>query len=60
MLPFEGSYDWDRFCKVFPCDTFGGIFLLEVEMRESAYKTPAEFLSEALKRGEKLRKACRK
>ncbi|UCD06581.1 MAG: sugar phosphate isomerase/epimerase [candidate division WOR-3 bacterium] len=59
MLPFEGSYDWDRFCKVFPCDAFGGIFLLEVEMRESAYKTPAEFLSEAFRRGEKLRKACR-
>lgn len=59
MLPFEGSYDWDSFCRAFPCEAFGGIFLLEVEMRESAYKTPTEFLDEAFNRGEKLRKACR-
>ena len=58
MLPFEGTSDWDGFCRVFPGDTFSGIFLLEVEMRESAYKTPVEFLIEAFRRGEKLRKAC--
>jgi len=59
MLPFEGTYDWDRFCEIFPHEVFSGIFLLEVEMRESAYRTPAEFLDEAFRRGEKLRKACR-
>jgi len=59
-LPFEGTYDWKGFCKVFPRDTFSGIFLLEVEMRESVFELPGEFLSEAFKRGEKLRRACTK
>ena len=60
ILPFEGTFDWAGISKVFPRDTFGGIFLLEVEMRESAFKSPGEFLSEAFKRGEKLRRACTK
>lgn len=58
ILPFEGTYNWDGFCKSFPCEVFGGIFLLEVEMRESAYRIPSEFVSEAFSRGEKLRAAC--
>ncbi len=58
MLPFEGIYDWEGFCKVFTRICFEGIFLLEVEMRESAFASPAEFLIEAFRRGEKLRKAC--
>jgi sugar phosphate isomerase/epimerase len=58
ILPFEGTYDWDGFCKAFPCDVFSGVFLLEVEMRESAFESPVEFLSEAFRRGEKLRRAC--
>jgi sugar phosphate isomerase/epimerase len=58
ILPFEGSYDWDRFCGVFSRLFFEGIFLLEVEMRESAFESSTQFLIEAFTRGEKLRKAC--
>jgi len=60
MLPFEGFYDWDGFCKVFTRVCFDGVFLLEVEMRESAFESPVEFIIEAFRRGEKLRKACGK
>jgi sugar phosphate isomerase/epimerase len=60
MLPFEGVYDWSGFCTVFTRVFFDGVFLLEVEMRESAFLSPAEFLIEAFRRGEKLRKACGK
>ena len=54
MLPYEGTFDWDGFCRVFSTLTLDGIFLLEVEMRESAIKSPREFLIEAFLRGKKL------
>jgi sugar phosphate isomerase/epimerase len=56
ILPFEGTYRWDAFCAAFSEIKFGGIFLLEVEMRESAFKSPQEFLKETFRRGRKLLK----
>ncbi len=54
ILPFEGTYDWDQFASIFSRLKFGGVFLLEVEMRESAFKDPAEFLKQAYSRGQIL------
>ena len=58
MLPYEGSFVWDDFCRVFAGINFRGIFLLEVEMRESAFKSVEAFLSEAFRRGQALRDRC--
>lgn len=60
MLPFEGNIHWDEFCKLFGQVDFRGVFLLEVEMRESAFKVPTEFLIEARSRGLKLLKQSSK
>jgi len=60
MLPFEGSYDWDGFCKIFSRLGFNGVFLLEVETRESAFESPQQFLGEAFERGERILRTCRK
>lgn len=54
MLPFEGTYDWDHFTEAFSRIKFAGVFLLEVEMRESAFKDPVEFLKQAYERGKNL------
>lgn len=54
MLPFEGSFQWDRFCELFSQIQFEGIFLLEVEIRKSAFKPPQEFLNEAFSRARRL------
>lgn len=54
MLPFEGYFRWDKFCRVFSGVNFDGIFLLEVEMRLSAFSKPQQFLSEAFLRGARL------
>jgi sugar phosphate isomerase/epimerase len=54
LLPFEGVIDWNKFCGIFARIKYPGPFLLEVEMRESAFKDPREFLREAFTRGEKL------
>jgi sugar phosphate isomerase/epimerase len=54
LLPFEGTYPWERFCDLFSKIDFQGIFLLEVEMRESAFKEPRSFLKEAYLRGKRL------
>ncbi|MRR09564.1 sugar phosphate isomerase/epimerase [bacterium] len=51
MLPYEGRVNWDDFCRVFSAIDFNGIFLLEVEMRESAYQNADEFVREAYRRG---------
>ncbi|UCF71573.1 MAG: sugar phosphate isomerase/epimerase [candidate division WOR-3 bacterium] len=60
MLPYQGTYDWNGFCEIFTRLGFVGVFLLEVEMRESGLKSPAIFLREAFARGERLRKICQK
>ena len=54
ILPFEGSFPWDKFCEILSETGFSGIFLLEVEMRNSAFKVPEEFLKEAFVQGQKL------
>jgi len=54
LLPFEGVIDWKKFSGIFARIKFSGPFLLEVEMRESAYKDPDEFLRQAYARGQKL------
>ncbi|MFA5031725.1 MAG: sugar phosphate isomerase/epimerase family protein [bacterium] len=56
ILPFEGTFKWDEFTKVFHKIGFEGIFLLEVEMRRSAFQKPQEFLNEAFKRAQILLK----
>jgi sugar phosphate isomerase/epimerase len=60
MLPCEGSFPWMAFCRTFSRIRFSGIFLLEVEMRESAFGSPGEFLQEAFARGQRLLSECRK
>jgi sugar phosphate isomerase/epimerase len=60
MLPYEGALNWDGFCSIFSCVDFNGVFLLEVEMRESAFKSPEIFLREAFARGERIMRTCRK
>lgn len=60
MLPFEGKIDWTEFMYVFSKIAFSGTFLLEVEMRESAFKEPAVFLREAFQRGTKLFNSIKK
>jgi len=60
MLPYEGSFPWPAFCQTFSRINFRGIFLLEVEMRESAFVSPSEFLQEAFIRGQRLLRSCRK
>jgi L-ribulose-5-phosphate 3-epimerase len=54
LLPFEGTIDWDRFAMHFARIGYTGTFLLEVEMRESAFHDPEEFLRQAYCRSEKL------
>jgi sugar phosphate isomerase/epimerase len=59
MLPYEGSFPWPVFGRVFSKIQFRGVPLLEVEMRESAFDSPSEFLQEAFTRGQRLISACR-
>jgi len=54
LLPWEGKIDWEKFCGIFARLKYPGTFLMEVEMRESAFKEPEEFLREAHARGKKL------
>jgi len=56
MLPYEGLFKWDKFCELFSTIELNGIFLLEVEMRNSAFQTTNSFLKEAFTRGSKLLK----
>lgn len=60
LLPFEGSYDWPGFYTLFFRIPFRGIFLLEVEMRESMFKPADIFLREAFARGRKILRLCNK
>ena len=60
LLPFEGSYDWPGFYTLFSRIPYAGIFLLEVEMRESMFKQPEVFLREAFDRGERILHSCGK
>ena len=60
LLPFEGAYDWPGFCTLFSRIHYSGVFLLEVEMRESRFKSPAVFLGEAFARGRKILRSCYK
>jgi len=54
ILPYEGRIDWGKFCEIFARIDYAGVFLLEVEMRESVFKDPDEFLRQAYTRGKKL------
>lgn len=56
VLPFEGTIDWNRFARHFARTGYAGTFLLEVEMRESAFQDPEIFLMEAYRRSEKILK----
>lgn len=59
ILPYEGSIDWNEFAKYFPKANFNVVFMLEVEMRGSAFKDPKIFLKEAYDRARKLLKLVR-
>jgi sugar phosphate isomerase/epimerase len=56
LLPFMGTYDWERFAEVFPAESFKGVFLLETDMTPSEFHNPRTFLEEAYKRGCRLKK----
>jgi len=56
LLPFEGTIDWEKFARHFARIGYTGTFLLEVEMRESAFHDPEEFLHQAYLRSQKLMK----
>ncbi len=60
MLPYEGTFPWPDFCRIFSKLRFNGVFLLEVEMRESSLTSPAEFVHEAFTRGQYLMSAALK
>jgi sugar phosphate isomerase/epimerase len=60
MLPYEGCFPWPVFCLVFSEIHFSGVLLLEVEMRESVFDSPCEFLQEAFNRGQRLLNECHK
>lgn len=59
MLPYEGCFPWAGFCRIFSRIRFQGVPLFEVEMRESAFISPGEFLQEAFSRGQRLVNASR-
>jgi sugar phosphate isomerase/epimerase len=50
MLPFEGVLPWEEFAHYLPRLKNLGCFMLEVEIRESAFKDSGEFLAEAFRR----------
>lgn len=54
MLPYEGNIDWDRFRKIFHGLDYSGNLVLEVDIKQSQFKDPTIFLSEARKRTERL------
>lgn len=54
QLPFEGTIDWEKFARHFARTGYAGTFLLEVEMRESAFQDAKEFLHQAYCRSQKL------
>jgi len=54
MLPFEGNIDWEQFKKIFHKLDYSGKLLLEADIKNSQFKDPELFLSEARKRAERL------
>jgi len=54
VLPYEGNIDWDQFRKIFHNLGYSGNLLLEVSIKNSGFKDPEIFLSEARKRAGKL------
>ena len=53
-LPFEGAIDWDRFRKIFHALGYSGNLHLEADIKNSRFKDPVVFLTEARTRGLKL------
>jgi sugar phosphate isomerase/epimerase len=54
MLPFEGVIDWDEFAFYAGKLPHLTTFMLEVEVRESAFKDTREFLTQAFQRTQRL------
>jgi len=54
LLPFEGMLPWEEFAYYFPRMKNLGCFMLEVEIRESAFKDRGEFLAEAYRRAKQV------
>lgn len=53
-LPCEGSIDWNRFREVLHGLDYAGNLLLEASVKNSEFKDPAVFLSQARERAERL------
>jgi len=53
-LPYEGSIDWDRFRGVLSRLQYRGNLLLEADIRNSQFKDPVVFLSQAMDRALRL------
>ena len=53
-LPYEGTINWDGFREVLHGLDYAGNLLLEVGIRDSQFKDPVVFLSEARERAERL------
>jgi len=54
LLPFEGIMPWEEFACCLPRMKNLGCFMLEVEIRESAFKDRGEFLAEAYRRARQV------
>jgi sugar phosphate isomerase/epimerase len=54
MLPFEGVLPWEEFAYYLPRLRNLDCFMLEVEIRESAFKDRGEFLAEAYRRAKQV------
>jgi sugar phosphate isomerase/epimerase len=54
LLPFEGILPWEEFAYYLPRLRNLGCFMLEVEIRESAFKDRGEFLAEAFRRARQV------
>lgn len=57
MLPYVGNIDWDRFRKLFHALPYLGNLILEADIKNSQFKDPQVFLTEARKRAEMLLQA---
>ncbi|MFP3904491.1 MAG: sugar phosphate isomerase/epimerase family protein [Armatimonadota bacterium] len=53
-LPYEGTIDWARFREIFHGLDYSGNLLLEVSMNHSEFQDPEVFLSQAMKRAQRL------
>ena len=54
LLPYEGNIDWKRFREIVHSINYSGNLLLESDMKNSKFREPEQFLSEARRQIETL------